>query len=189
MMNKPGHNMDFSFAALGLAMMLFVSQSSSAEEVEMAVAEGQTAPDFSLRDQNGEMRSLSAYRRHWVVLYFYPKDDTPGCTQEACRFRDDIPALKKLDTEVLGVSVDNPESHARFSSKYSLPFPLLADTDGTVARQYGALWSLAFIRFAKRHSFIIDPQGKIAKIYRQVRSETHSQEVIQDLKALQRPGR
>jgi peroxiredoxin Q/BCP len=170
-------------------MMMFISHSSSAEEVEMAVAAGQAAPDFSLRDQDGATRTLSTYRRRWVVLYFYPKDDTPGCTQEACRFRDDLPALRKLDAEVLGVSVDNPESHDRFSRKYSLPFPLLADTDGKVARQYGALWSLAFIRFAKRHTFIIDPQGKIAKIYRQVRSETHSQEVIGDLKALQRSGR
>jgi peroxiredoxin Q/BCP len=188
-MKKPGHNINLPHIALGLAMMMFISHSSLAEEVEMAVATGQAAPDFSLRDQNGEMRTLSAYRRHWVVLYFYPKDDTPGCTQEACRFRDDISALGKLDAEVLGVSVDNPESHARFSSKYGLPFSLLADTDGKVARQYGALWSLAFIRFAKRQTFIIDPQGKIAKIYRQVRSETHSQEVIEDLRALQRSGR
>jgi peroxiredoxin Q/BCP len=188
-MNKPGHNVYLPCVALGLAMMMFVSQSSLAEEVEMAVATGQAAPDFSLRDQNGETRTLSTYRRHWVVLYFYPKDDTPGCTQEACRFRDDLPALRKLDAEVLGVSVDDPESHARFSRKHGLPFPLLADTDGKVAKQYGALWSLAFVRFAKRHSFIIDPQGKIAKIYRQVRPETHSQEVIEDLKALQRSGR
>lgn len=166
--------------------MLFVNYSGSAEEVEMVVATGQVAPDFSLQDQNGETRTLSNYRRHWVVLYFYPKDDTPGCTQEACRFRDDLPAFGKLDAVVLGVSVDNPESHARFSSKHGLPFPLLADTDGGVARQYGALSSLVFIRFAKRHSFIIDPQGKIAKIYRQVRPETHSQQVVEDLKALQR---
>jgi peroxiredoxin Q/BCP len=172
-----------------LAMLMFVNQSSLAEEVEMSVAAGQAAPDFLLRDQNGETRTLSTYRRHWVVLYFYPKNDTPGCTQEACRFRDDLPALRKLDAEVLGVSVDNPESHARFSSKHGLPFPLLADTDGKVARQYGALRSLAFIRFAKRHSFIIDPQGKVAKIYREVRSDIHSQEVIEDLKALQRSGR
>ena len=150
---------------------------------------GQPAPAFSLKTIGGESVSLSDFLGKRVVLYFYPKDDTPGCTQEACRFRDDLPALRKLDAEVLGVSVDNPESHARFSSKYGLPFPLLADTDGKVARQYGALWSLAFIRFAKRHTFIIDPQGKIAKIYRQVRPEIHSQEVIEDLKALQRSGR
>src|SRR3970040_697888 len=108
LMKKPGHNMNLPHVALGLAMMMFISHSSSAEEVEMAVAAGQAAPDFSLRDQNGETRTLSAYRRHWVVLYFYPKDDTPGCTQEACRFRDDLPALRKLEAEVLGVSVDNP---------------------------------------------------------------------------------
>jgi len=172
---------------VGLLLTGFVSYHARAEEVEMTV--GAVAPDFSLVDQNGTTRTLARFRNRWVVLYFYPKDDTPGCTQEACRFRDDLPALRKLDAEVLGVSVDNPESHARFSGKHGLPFPLLADTDGKVARQYGALWSLAFIRFAKRHTFIIDPQGKIAKIYRQVRSETHSQEVIEDLKALQRSGR
>ena len=172
---------------LGLLLAGFVSYHARAEEMEMTV--GAVAPDFSLVDQNGTTRTLAGFRNRWVVLYFYPKDDTPGCTQEACRFRDDLPALRKLDAEVLGVSVDNPESHARFSSKYGLPFPLLADTDGKVARQYGALWSLAFIRFAKRHTFIIDPQGKIAKIYRQVRPEIHSQEVIEDLKALQRLAR
>jgi thioredoxin-dependent peroxiredoxin len=158
-----------------------------AEEVDMAV--GSVAPDFSLPDQTGKTQTLSAYRHHWVVLYFYPKDDTPGCTTEACQFRDDYLAVRKLGAEVLGVSVDNHDSHAEFASKYHLPFPLLADTDGKVAKQYGALWSLGFVKFARRHTFIIDPDGRIAKIYRSVDPKTHSRQVIDDLKSLEHvPG-
>lgn len=160
---------------------------SLAEEVEMTV--GSPAPDFSLPDQQGRMRSLAAFHGQWVVLYFYPKDDTPGCTKEACHFRDDYLAAKKLGVEILGVSVDSPESHTKFSDKYSLPFPLLADTDGKVARQYGALWSLGPIRFARRQTFLIDPQGRIARIYRKVDPDSHSREVIDVLKALQRAGK
>jgi peroxiredoxin Q/BCP len=157
---------------------------AKAEETEMKV--GQIAPDFSLPDQNGEPRVLADYRQRWVVLYFYPKDNTPGCTKEACQFRDDFLAIRSLGAEILGVSVDSQESHAKFAGKYNLPFPLLSDADGHVAKQYGALWSLAFIRFARRHTVIVDPHGKIAKIYREVEPETHSREVIGDLKALQR---
>ncbi len=144
------------------------------------------APNFSLPDQNGETRTLSALRNRWVVLYFYPRDDTPGCTTEACRFRDDYRAVQQLGAEILGVSIDSPESHARFSEKFALPFPLLADTGGKVAKQYGALWSFGPIRFARRHTFLIDPQGGIAKTYRKVSPDTHSREVIEDLRAVQR---
>jgi len=97
-------------------------------------------------------------------------------------------ALKQLGAEILGVSVDSAESHDKFSKKFSLPFPLLADTDGSVAKQYGALWKLGPIRFARRQTFIIDPQGRIARIYRKVDAAAHSQEVIKDLQALQRPA-
>lgn len=147
---------------------------------------GSIAPDFTLTDQTGKPQTLSAYRRHWVVLYFYPKDDTPGCTTEACQFRDNFLALQKLGADVLGVSVDNHDSHAEFAAKYHLPFPLLADADGSVARRYGALWSLGFVKFARRHTFIIDPDGRIAKIYRSVDPDTHSRQVIDDLKTLER---
>ncbi len=157
--------------------------SALAEEKEMTV--GSPAPDFSLVDQNGETRALATYRQRWVVLYFYPKDDTPGCTTEACAFRDDYAAVQRLGAEILGVSIDNRDSHAAFSKKYSLPFPLLVDTDGAVAKQYGALWSLWPLRFARRHTFLVDPQGRIAKAYRKVDPKTHSREVIADLKALQ----
>jgi peroxiredoxin Q/BCP len=147
---------------------------------------GTAAPDFSLPDQQGRARRLSDFQGRWLVLYFYPKDDTPGCTREACRFRDDYPALRRLGVELLGVSVDSPESHMNFSIKYSLPFPLLADAKGKVARQYGALWSLGPIRFARRQTFLIDPLGRIARIFRKVDPDGHSREVLEALMALQR---
>ena len=153
------------------------------------MAVGEIAPDFSLPDQHGGPRDFSAYRNRWVVLYFYPRDDTPGCTREACHFRDDYQVLRGLDAEILGISVDSPGSHAKFAGKYGLPFPLLADTDGKVARQYGVLWSFGPIRFARRRTFIIDPRGKIQKIYRKVSSDTHSTEVIEDLRRLQQAWR
>jgi len=164
-------------------LVVLVPFCSAAEEVEMNV--GSPAPDFSLLNQQGRTCSLSAFHGQWVVLYFYPKDDTPGCTTEACSFRDDYLAARKLGAEILGVSVDSPESHGKFSDKYGLPFPLLADTDGKVARQYGALWSLGPIRFARRQTFLIDPQGRIARIYRKVGPGGHSREVIEALKVLQ----
>jgi peroxiredoxin Q/BCP len=143
------------------------------------------APDFALVDQYGKSHKLSDYKGKWVVLYFYPKDDTPGCTKEACHFRDDIFRIRKLNVEILGVSVDNQASHAKFSEKHGLPFPLLADADGRVAQSYNALWSLGPVRVARRHSFIIDAEGKIAKIYRDVDPDQHSNEIILDLEKLQ----
>ncbi len=145
---------------------------------------GNPAPDFSLVDQNGDTRTLANYRQRWVVLYFYPKDDTPGCTTEACKFRDDYAAVQRLDADILGVSIDSRESHAAFSKKYNLPFPLLADPDGAVAKRYGALWGVWPLKFARRHTFLVDPQGRIARIYREADPKTHSREVIADLKAL-----
>lgn len=147
---------------------------------------GQPAPEFQLSDQDGTMHRLADYRGRWVVLYFYPKDDTPGCTEEACRFRDDIVHLNELGVQVLGASLDSRESHAEFARKFSLQFPLLADIDGRVAASYGALRNLGIMKFAHRHTFIIDPDGRIAKIYRKVSPKTHSAQVITDLKELQR---
>jgi len=145
---------------------------------------GSPAPEFKLKDQYNRFHQLDQYRGQWLVLYFYPKDDTPGCTKEACNFRDDIAKLKQLNATVIGISIDDQESHQKFSEKYSLQFPLLADTEATTTQAYGSLFSLLGLRFAKRHSFIIDPGGKIAKIYRDVDAETHSQEIITDLTLL-----
>lgn len=150
-----------------------------------ALDTGQPAPAFQLTDQSGTTRSLADYRGQWVVLYFYPKDDTPGCTTEACNFRDDLPMLRNLNVQILGVSVDDATSHARFADKFHLPFPLLADTTGEVARQYEALTSFGPFKFAKRQTFLIDPEGRLAKIYRDVKASTHSREILQDLKQLQ----
>lgn len=146
---------------------------------------GQPAPDFDLTDQSGSSHSLKSYAGTWLVIYFYPKDDTPGCTKEACAFRDEYKLITEANTQVLGISVDKPTSHAAFAKKYQLPFPLLADTNGEVAKKYHALTSLGPIKFAKRHSFIIDPRGQIQKTYRKVNAAQHSQEIIHDLKLLQ----
>lgn len=147
-------------------------------------AVGAPAPPFELPDQSGKVRTLAEFRGQWVVLYFYPKDDTPGCTQEACAFRDDVRTLTALGAQVVGVSVDDTASHAEFAAKHQLPFPLLADRGGAVATRYGSLRNLGVIRFAKRHTFLIDPQGRVAKQYLDVDPARHSQEIIDDLRRL-----
>jgi peroxiredoxin Q/BCP len=151
---------------------------------EQQIAVGASAPGFELKDQDTKTHRLGDYRGRWVVLYFYPKDRSPSCTTEACNFRDDLPTLRALGVQILGVSVDNTESHARCAEKYRLPFPLLADHGGAVAKTYGSLWSFGPIKFAKRHTFVIDPEGKIARIYRAVKAKAHSRQVIEDVRAL-----
>jgi peroxiredoxin Q/BCP len=146
--------------------------------------EGKTAPAFSLPDQNGKIHALKDYSGVWTVLYFYPKDDTPGCTKEACNFRDDLHKLESLGAKVVGISVDDTDSHAKFAQKYHLPFPLLADKDGKVADSYGALTNLGLIKIAKRYTFLIAPDGKLAKVYQSVDTSRHSQQIIDDLKSL-----
>jgi len=145
---------------------------------------GMPAPDFSLPDQDGRPHQLKDFGGKWLVLYFYPKDDTPGCTQEACAFRDDLSKLVQLGAQVVGVSVDDGASHAEFARKYHLPFPLLADQSAAVAARYGALVDLGIFKFARRYTFLIDPQGRIAKVYRKVETSKHSTEIIQDLQQL-----
>ena len=160
---------------------LLVVSSALAESISV----GQFAPDFNLPDQQNEYLQLSGLRGQWVVLYFYPKDDTPGCTKEACSFRDNISGISAKNAVVLGVSVDDRESHAAFAEKHELPFKLLTDTGGRIAEQYGALMNLWVTKIAKRHSFIIDPEGKIARIYRKVNPAKHVSEIISDLGELQ----
>ena len=145
---------------------------------------GQKAPTFNLQDQNGTWHKLEDYKGQWVVLYFYPKDGTPGCTTEACNFRDDIFEFQKLNAQILGVSLDNVKSHQEFSEKYSLPFPILADVDKNCAEDYGVLGKFMMMTIAKRQSFIINPDGEIVKHYKKVNSDSHSEEVINDLKQL-----
>ncbi|MFT3736452.1 MAG: peroxiredoxin [Rhodocyclaceae bacterium] len=147
-------------------------------------AVGQPAPAFALKDQGGVVRSLEQFRGKWLVLYFYPKNDTPGCTTEACNFRDGQAFITGLGAQVVGVSIDESASHKAFAEKYKLPFPLLADADGTVAGLYGALSNWGVVRFAKRQTFIIDPRGVVRKIYREVDADKHAQQVLDDLKAM-----
>ena len=149
------------------------------------VSAGEAAPDFELIDQNGTMHSIEDYRGKWVALYFYPKDNTPGCTTEACEFRDNIFAFKSANCEILGVSLDDAESHKAFADKHGLPFPLLADTEGTTADAYGVKSRLFGMTLAKRQTFLIDPDGNIAKHYRKVDPDSHSVEVLEDLAILQ----
>jgi peroxiredoxin Q/BCP len=162
--------------------MLFFSRLGSTADI---LKTGQVAPIFSLPDQSGKVHTLADYTGKWVVLYFYPKDDTPGCTKEACSFRDDLAQLEKLGAKVIGISVDDTDSHARFAQKYHLPFTLLSDKDGKVADSYGALTNLGLFKIAKRYTFLIDAQGKVAKVYLSVDTSRHSQEIIGDLKGLE----
>ena len=150
--------------------------------------EGSAAPDFELSDQNGQTHRLGDYAGRWLVLYFYPRDDTPGCTKEACRFRDDIGVLGDLGAAVAGVSVDDTKSHADFARKYQLPFPLLSDPDGKTAAAYDSLLNLGVARFARRHTFIIAPDGRIAARFDKIDPARHAEDIARTLQALQRSG-
>lgn len=146
------------------------------------------APDFTLFDQDGKKQSLKKFHGSWVVLYFYPKDDTPGCTTQACDIRDSWTEFKNKKIVVLGISPDTVESHKQFAEKYGLPFMLLADPDKEVLELYGA-WqekiSISKVLFGvQRSTVIIDPDGNIAKVYKKVNEKTHARKVLQDLEAL-----
>jgi peroxiredoxin Q/BCP len=152
------------------------------------IEDGSKAPDFTLPADDGTKIKLSELRGSPVVLYFYPKDDTPGCTREACSFRDRSKELKKLGTKVLGISRDTLASHEKFRDKFQLNFPLLADVDHKVAEKYGA-WREKNMYGKKsmgiqRSTFLIDAQGKVAKVWKAVQVDGHDEQVIEELKAL-----
>ncbi|WNG61338.1 thioredoxin-dependent thiol peroxidase [Archangium gephyra] len=147
---------------------------------------GHPAPDFQLKDQNGNDVKLSRLRGKSVVLYFYPKDDTPGCTREACDFRDEHSALEAAGAVVLGVSPDDTKSHQKFATKFSLPFPLLADTERQVCDAYGvwgekSLYGRKFLGVT-RATFLIDTEGKVARVWPKVKVDGHVKEILQSLK-------
>lgn len=167
-------------AILALALTMISLQSMAGQ----TPAAGAAAPGFRLQDQNGEWHDLEDYRGSWLAVYFYPKDDTPGCTTEACNFRDNIYAFKAIGAAVVGISVDDVESHRKFSDKYKLPFIILADETGATAEAYGLLRDWKLMKIAARQSFIVDPQGVIAKHYEEVDPDNHTQEVLADLEAL-----
>lgn len=144
------------------------------------------APDFTLPTQEGSTVSLKDYRGKWVVLYFYPKDQTAGCTREAHNFQVDQPKYMQRNAVVLGVSVDSVESHKKFCTKEGLNFKLLADTGHSVTKAYGSLINLGVVQMAARHTFLISPEGKVATVYSSVDPFHHSDEVLAELDRLQK---
>ncbi len=151
----------------------------------MIISAGELAPDFELADETGNLRKLSDFRGSPVVLYFYPKDDTPGCTTEACNFRDDYSAYQEAGVTILGVSPDSPGSHTRFKKKFDLPFTLLADLDHHVCSLYG-VWGLKKFMGREhegvlRTTFLLDGEGKIVRVFENVRPANHSREILESL--------
>jgi len=152
----------------------------------MPLLENTLAPDFSLLDETGTLRSIGDYRGKPLILYFYPKDDTPGCTTEACKFRDDYSAYESANAVILGVSPDSPKSHAKFKAKYQIPFTLLADDTHKVCELYGVWGKKKFMGKEYdgvfRTTFVIDPEGNIKKVFENVKPADHSEEVLAELK-------
>jgi peroxiredoxin Q/BCP len=147
---------------------------------------GQAAPDFTLTTGDGSQTSLKDYKGKWVVLYFYPKDFTSGCTLEAQNFQRDLAKYQNASTIILGVSVDSAQSHKDFCAKEGLNFKLLADADGKVATQYGSSMDYQGAKMAARNTFLIGPDGKIAKVYTKVKPAEHSEQVLKDLAELKK---
>ena len=162
-----------------IAFLLALSSSSIA-----GLKVGDKAPNFALQDQNDITHNLSDYEGQWIVLYFYPKDDTPGCTTQACDFRDAVKRIIASKAVLFGLSVDSVRSHKFFAEKYNLPFSLLADETGEVSELYDSLSS--FFKVANRNTFIVDPEMNIVKIYLSVKPKTHSEMVLNDLNSLQK---
>ncbi len=157
----------------------------------MSLEVGQMAPDFSLPDETGSLRTLAEFRGQWVLLYFYPKDDTPGCTTEACEIRDRWTEFAAAGIKVLGVSKDSVASHQKFAAKHQLPFTLLSDPDVQVITAYDAwkqksMYGKSFLGIV-RSSVLINPQGKIAKLYPKVSPKDHAQEILRDVAVLSSP--
>ena len=154
---------------------------------------GQSAPDFTLLDQDGVAHTLSSYRGKWVLLYFYPKDDTPGCTIEACTIRDQFKNFNSIGAVVLGVSTDSVQSHKKFAVAYTLPFTLLADEQKEVVGLYGVFGEKKFMGKiylgTRRTSFLIAPSGKIVRVYENVKPEKHAEEVLVDMREFVKNGR
>ncbi len=162
-------------------LMMILLGISAYASAKITLKVGDKAPDFTLKGNDGKMHKLSDYKGEYVVLYFYPKDMTPGCTTEACSFRDDNSAITKAGAKVIGVSVDDVQSHKEFTKKYGLDFLLLADPKKEVVKKYGVL---AAYGMANRVTFIITPEGKIAKIYPHVNPDGHGKEVLAELETL-----
>lgn len=167
-------------------LMLFFLSSTIRVHASPPLAIGSNAPTFRLQDQQGAWHTLEEYRGKWLALYFYPKDGTPGCTTEACEFRDNVFAFRDANAVIVGISLDDSASHKKFAEQHGLPFSLLADTTKETAIAYGVLTKMmGILEVAQRDSFLIDPNGKIVKHYVRVDPNGHSQTVLADIKALQ----
>jgi len=178
---KPALVLSLALAA-GLCLNVATLTATAADAPAVATpAVGSLAPAIRLQDQSGKWVSLEEQRGKWVVLYFYPKEQTPGCTTEACEFRDDVFAFRKAGAVVLGVSVDDVDSHKAFSEKHGLPFSLLADSTKEVATRYGVLSNFGPMVIARRDTFLIDPQGRIVRHYEKVKPEGHSKELLAEI--------
>jgi len=164
--------------------LLGVSLGGGAPAAAAPPAVGSPAPAFALRDQHGAEHTLASYAGKWLVVYFYPRDGTPGCTKQVCAFRDSIDKVRQAGAQVVGVSVDDVESHKKFAEEHRVPFPLLADVDKQMATAYGVLTSKFGMSYARRDTFVIDPQGKIAKHYPNVDPEQNVTQVVADLAQL-----
>jgi len=169
-------------AIVGLATLTLMQGA----DTQTQPAAGAAAPDFSLATSDGSQISLKNYKGKWVVLYFYPKDFTSGCTIEAKNFQRDLDQYTKTGAVVLGVSVDNAQSHKEFCAKEGLNFKLLADPDGKVSAQYGSTMQYQGATMAARNTFLINPEGKIAKVYTSVKPAEHSEQVLKDLAELKK---
>jgi thioredoxin-dependent peroxiredoxin len=176
-------------AVVAILVVLFAGAALSirglADDAAMPQA-GQTAPNFTLPSQDGSKISLDSFRGKWVVLYFYPKDMTTGCTIEAHNFQQDIAKYQQLDAVVVGVSVDSTDSHKEFCAKEGLSFKLLSDQDKTVVAQYGSMGDHMGVKMAKRNTFLIDPQGKIVQVWTAVNPQQHSEEVLAALNGFEK---
>jgi len=172
----------FLFLAIILTLVFIFKKSAFGSEDKLL---GKAAPEFKLKNSYGELVSLKEFKGEWLLVFFYPKDDTPGCTKEACSLRDNYTEIKKLNANVIGISIDSSESHKEFKEKYNLPFMLLSDPDGETAKEYGALNNFFIFRLAKRQSFIIDPKGVVRRVYRNVSPSNHAQEIKIDLEAFE----
>jgi peroxiredoxin Q/BCP len=174
------------YAFLLVFAMLAILACSPVNAVNELPAVGSAAPAFTLTNNEGKQVSLSDFKGKWVVLYFYPKDFTQGCTIEARNFQRDLAKYEAAKAVVLGVSVDTAESHKEFCAKEGLNFKLLADTDAKISQQYGSVMEYNGAKLSARNTFIIDPNGKIAKVFEKVKVQTHSDEVLAALAELQK---
>lgn len=154
----------------------------------MVLQIGDTAPGFNLPDQNGQWHNLKSYLGSWTIVYFYPRDNTPGCTREACSIRDNWGDFSAAGIQVVGISTDSIKSHQKFSFKHKLPFTLLADEEKKAAHAYGVYGKKKFLgkefTGTKRISFLLDPKGKIAKIYEKVKPSEHAEQILNDFKSI-----